>query len=298
MNILITGGTGFIGSGLRKLFLREGHYLRIITRRPAKHGSEQSKNQKFISWDANLPESMQWANAVINLAGENIFGQRWSSEVKQKIYSSRIDSTNKLVAAIKNTDVPPEVMISGSAVGYYGDRGTKVLDEEASAGNDFLAKVCADWERAAQPVKESGVRLVLSRTGVVLQKGRGMLKQILRPFNLFAGGPIGRGSQYVPWVHHYDLCRAYAFLLNDSEAKGAFNICAPDPVTMDYFAQVLGEAMNRPSKLKVPEWVLKIALGEAATPALESIRAHPEHLLQLNFDFKYNYLKEALAEIV
>lgn len=298
MNILITGGTGFIGSGLCRLLLRESHYLRIITRSPEKHSSEQSKNQQFISWDDNLSESMHWADAVINLAGEPIFGQRWTDEVKQKIYSSRVDSTNKLVEAINNSNNPPEVMISGSAVGYYGENGSRILDENASAGNDFLANVCVDWENAAQPVKENGVRLVISRTGIVLQKGGGMLKQMLPPFKLYAGGPIGSGSQYVPWIHRHDLCRGYAFLLKNETAKGAFNLSAPDPVRMDYFAQILGEAMNRPSKLKVPEWILKLALGEAAGPALESIRAYPDHLLQLGFDFKYNYLKEALAEII
>lgn len=298
MNIIITGGTGFIGSKLCKLLLREGHFLKIITRNPEKHGNEQSKNQEFISWNDDLAGAMHWADGVINLAGETIFGKRWNEEVKQRIHSSRIENTTRLVKAIQAADQQPSVMISGSAVGYYAENGSKVLDENNQPGDDFLAKVCADWEHAAKPVEACGVRLIISRTGIVLQKNGGMLQQMLPAFRLFAGGPIGRGSQYVPWIHIHDLCRAYSYLLNDETASGIFNICAPDAVTMDYFAQVLGDAMNRPARLRVPEWVLKAALGEAAKPALDSIRAYPTHLLDAGFDFKYNYLREALADIL
>ncbi len=298
MKVLVTGGTGFIGRGLCSMLLREGHYLKIITRNPAGHRDEQSKNQQFISWEAGLSEAMEWADAVINLAGENIFSQRWTDEVKQKIYSSRIESTERLAEAIRSAENPPEVMISGSAVGYYGGRGIKVIDENEPAGNDFLAKVCIDWEEAAKPVEECGVRLIISRTGIVLEKGGGVLKKMLPAFRFFAGGPVGRGTQFVPWIHRYDLCQTFIFFLENKSTEGPYNICSPDPVTMEELAKSLGDVLNRPSFLRVPEWALKTALGEAAKPALESLRAQPARLEQSEFEFRYIYLTEALSDIV
>lgn len=298
MNILITGGTGFIGNSLQTILLREEHYLKIITRNPTSHEDEQSKNLNFISYGSDWKQPVEWADGVINLAGASIFGQRWTDEVKEQIYSSRIDTTNKLAEAIQKADQPPDVMISGSAVDYYGDRKIKNISEDEPAGSDFLANVCQDWEKAAAPVKKHGVRLVLSRTGIALGKGGGVLKQMLPPFKFFLGGPVGHGTQYLPWIHRYDLCRAFLFLLNNEEVSGPVNICAPHAVTMDEFAQQLGEVLNRPAFFRVPEWVIKLVLGEAAQPVVESIRAHPKKLIETDFDFKFHYLREALAEIL
>ncbi len=297
MNILITGGTGFIGAELCPMLLKEGHYLKIITRHPQKHRDEQAKNQQFIDWDADLVESMEWADAVINLVGENIFGQRWTGEVKDRIYSSRVDNTKKLVEAIAETGEPPEVMISGSAVGYYAGRGTDILDEKEPPGSEFLSKVCIDWEEAAIPAKKHGVRLVISRTGIVLEKGGGVLQQMQPPFKYYVGGPIGSGDQFVPWIHRCDLCRAFHFFLND-ESSGVFNVAAPNPVTMKELANALGEMMNRPSFMRVPEFVLKLGLGEAANPILDSLRIQPKGLQQADFEFKFSYIKEALSDIL
>ncbi len=169
MNIFITGGTGFIGSYLRTMLLQEGHFLTIVTRSPAKYESEKAKNQRFISWDDDFVREMNRADGVINLAGASIFGQRWTEEVKDRIYESRIESTRQIVDAIKKADAPPKVLVSGSAAGYYGDRGEEVLDESAPAGDDFLAQVCVDWEKEARKVEETGVRLVTPRIGIVLQ---------------------------------------------------------------------------------------------------------------------------------
>ncbi len=298
MNILITGGTGFIGSGLCPFLLRRGHYLKVVTRSPEKHRDEQAENKQFISLNTDLTGPVEWAGAVINLAGENIFGQRWSEEVKQEIYSSRIEVTKSLVESIINSDNPPEVMISGSAVGYYGDRGSNRVNENNTSGSDFLAGVCADWEKAAGPAQDAGVRLVISRTGIVLEKGGGVLKQMLPAFKFFAGGPIGSGEQFIPWIHRYELCRAFNFFLKNEDVKGPFNVCAPNPVTMNEFTQSLAEVLNRPALLRVPEWTLRMALGEAADPVLESIRAQPEALRQTEFQFKYRFLREALSEIL
>lgn len=241
---------------------------------------------------------MEWTDAVINLAGASIFGQRWTKDVKEKIYSSRIDTTVRLVEAAKKAKQTPDVMISGSAVGYYGNRGNKMINEDDPPGNDFLAKVCLDWEKAAEPIKNYGVRLVISRTGIVLEKGGGVLKQMLPAFKFFVGGPVGNGTQYIPWIHRYDLCKAFLFLLENKNCQGPFNVCAPHAVTMNYFAQSLADVLNRPDFFRVPEWVLNIVLGEAAQPVTGSIRARPKRLEEINFNFKHEYPQEALAEII
>ncbi len=321
MNILITGGTGFIGSELCPFLLKKGHYVKIITRSPEKHRDEEAENQQFISLDSDFTEPMEWADAVINLAGENIFGQRWSDEVKQEIYSSRIEITKSLVQAIEKAGEPPEVMISGSAVGYYGNRGPDIITEDTTAKNepvvastrptsnpeagrgnttenDFLAKVCVDWERAAKPVEKEGVRLVISRTGIVLEKEGGVLKQMLPVFKYFMGGAIGSGNQFISWIHRRDLCRAFNFFLSNKKTQGAFNASAPNPVTMDEFAKSLANVLNRPSFFRVPEWALKMALSEAADPVLESLRVQPARLLQSDFEFKYSFLRDALSDIL
>lgn len=298
MNILITGGTGFIGDRLRSMLLRKEHYLKIITRNPSLYEDAQSKNLSFISYGSNWEKPIEWADAIINLAGASIFGQRWTDNVKEKIYSSRINTTKKIVQAVQKVEQQPEVMISGSAVGYYGDRKIKMLNENEPAGNDFLANVCKEWEKAAAPVKDHGVRLVLTRTGIVLGKEGGILKQMLPAFKLFLGGPVGHGTQYLPWIHRYDFCRGLLFILNNKNISGPVNICAPNAVTMNEFAQSLGKVLNRPAFLRVPEWALNIALGEAAKPVVESIRAHPQKLKEANFNFEYHYLQEALAEIL
>jgi uncharacterized protein (TIGR01777 family) len=298
MNILLTGGTGFIGSELCPMLLRDGHYLNILTRNPEKHGEQQAKNLKFISWNTPLIAVMEWADAVINLAGESIFGRRWNEQVKKKIYHSRIDNTKKLVDAIKEADYPPQVMISGSAAGYYGGAGVHVLREEDPPGDDFLANVCVVWEKAAAPAQDAGVRLVLARLGIVLEKEGGMLQQLLPFFRFFVGGPIGRGTQFVPWIHRRDLCRSFIYLLENEQLEGPFNVNAPNPVTMEELAEAIGDVMNRPSVLRVPEFVLKKVLGDAAEPALASLRMQPEHLLESGFELRFNDIREALSDIL
>lgn len=298
MNILITGGTGFIGSELCPMLLQQGHYLNIITRSPKRHASEQAKNQQFISWEADLVSAMNKADAVINLVGENIFGQRWTDEVKKRIYNSRIENTNKLIEAIKQAEDRPEVMISASAAGYYGGRGTDVLDEHEPVGDGFLAKVCVDWEKAAWQVKETGVRLVIPRIGIVLEKGGGALQKMLPPFKFFVGGPIGRGTQFVPWIHRHDLCRGLLFAMEDKGFSGVYNLNAPNPVTMETLAEAIGNTLNRPSALRVPEFVLNTVMGEAAQPILESLRLEPANLKSAGFEFHFPHVHEALSDVL
>lgn len=298
MNILLTGGTGFIGSHLRTMLLRDGHLLTIVTRSPEKYEDESAQNQRFISWDADFNSEMEQADAVINLVGETIFGQRWDNEVKQKIYSSRVDNTLKLVSAINEADAPPSVMISASGVDYYGNEGDRVIDESYGPGDDFLSRVCVDWEKAAKQVSDAGVRVAVPRFGIALETGGGALQQMVPPFRLFVGGPVGPGDQYFSWIHMQDLCRGIIYALEDEQFVGSYNLCAPNPVTMQVFADTLGDILNRPSVFRVPEFVLRIVLGEAADPIVSSHRCHPARLEQNGFEFRYKYVLEALSDIL
>jgi uncharacterized protein (TIGR01777 family) len=298
MNILITGGTGFIGDELRTLLLKEGHNLVIITRSPEKYEGESAKNLRFISWDDDLAAEMGDLDAVINLAGENLFGQRWTDEVKQRIMDSRVQTTKKLVDAIREANKKPEVFVSASASGIYGNRGDEVLDESAEIADDFLAEVCMAWEAESQKATDLGVRVVNPRIGIVLEKGGGALEKMIPPFQFLVGGPIGSGNQYMSWVHRTDLCKALIFPLVNNELNGAYNVCSPNPATMNEFADTLGDVMNRPSLFRVPRFALDIILGEAAKPVTDSIRMQPKKLQVTGFEFHYEELEEALAEII
>lgn len=298
MNILITGGTGFIGEELRMLLLKRGHNLVIVTRNPAKYENESAKNQQFVSWDDDLSVHMNEVDAVINLAGESLFGQRWTDSVKKRIMNSRVESTRTLVEAMRSAENRPAVFISASASGVYGDQGDKILDESASEGDDFLANVCKNWEAESQKAEELGVRVANPRIGIVLEEGGGALEKMLTPFRFFVGGPVGSGDQYMSWIHRSDLCRALIFPIEHEEISGAYNVCAPNPATMSEFAETLGNVMNRPSIFKVPEFALKIALGESAKPVTDSIRMQPKKLQVYGFEFQFEELEEALADII
>ena len=298
MNILITGGTGFIGEELRTILLKQGHNLVIVTRSPKNYEDESAKNQRFIGWDEDLVQEMEEVDGVINLAGENLFGQRWTETVKKRIMDSRVQSTKKLVEAMQKADNKPEVLISASASGIYGNRGEDILDEDEAHGNDFLAEVCEAWEAESQKASEFGVRVVNPRIGIVLEKGGGALGKMIPPFQFLVGGPIGSGNQYMSWIHRTDLCNALIFPLTNDEITGPYNVCSPNPVTMNEFADTLGNVMNRPSLFRVPEFALDIVLGEAAKPVTDSIRMQPKKLQLADFGFHFEELEEALADIL
>ncbi|MTI89017.1 MAG: TIGR01777 family protein [Balneolaceae bacterium] len=298
MNILITGGTGFIGDELRTILLKDRHSLIIVTRNPQKYKDEAAKNQEFISWDDDLTEAMENTDAVINLAGESIFGQRWTEEVKDRIMSSRVESTRKLVDAMREANEKPKVFVSASASGIYGDNADEVLDEDSETANDFLADVCKRWESESLKATEFGVRVVNPRIGIVLEKGGGALEKMIPPFSFFVGGPVGHGKQYMSWVHRTDLCNALIYPIDHEQLEGPYNVSAPNPATMNEFAAVLGNVMNRPSMFRVPAFVLEMVYGEAAKPIMDSIRMQPKRLQISGFDFRYEELEEALADIV
>jgi uncharacterized protein (TIGR01777 family) len=295
--VLITGGTGFIGRYLSEDLIREGHYITIVSRSPARYKDEDAKNQKFISW-ADVPAVMENMDVVINLAGEYLFGKRWTASVKKKICDSRIESTRKLVDAMRASAHKPELFISVSGADYYKDAGSDVITESAEAGSSFLSKVCIDWEAEADLAASLGIRVVIPRLGIVLEKNGGVVEKMRLPFALFAGGPIGSGSQYLPWIHMDDLCRALIFPMENKSLQGAYNACSPGPVTMDEFSKAMGRVMNRPSFFRVPGFVLKTVLGEAADPVLGSHRMQPMVLLESGFEFEYDDVEIALADIL
>lgn len=297
MNIFLTGATGFIGTYLRMLLLQKGYLLTIVTRNPEKYESESAQNQRFISWNDDLTAEMENTDAVINMSGASIFGRRWTDKMKQNIYSSRIKSTSRIVEAISAAKSRPSVMISASAAGYYGSRGDMILEESDEAGDDFLARVCVGWEAAARKVTATGVRLAIPRFGIVLERDGGALQQMIPAFKFFVGGAVGSGEQYFPWIHMQDLCRGINFAIENKELEGAFNLNAPNPVTMKQFAEALGDHLNRPSMFKVPDVALKLILGEAAQPITNSLRLRPKKIQQQGFEFRFPHLDGALSDI-
>jgi len=298
MNYLITGGTGFIGSTLRAKLIQEGQFVTVITRNPSKYREEQAKNQKFVSWDSDLAAVMEKTDVVINLAGENLFRIWWTESVKQELRDSRLDSTRALVEAMEKTKNRPELFVSASGISYYGDRGDELLDESSTAGDDFLAKLCQDWESEARKAEALDIRTAIPRISPALQDGGGMVSKMKLPFLFFAGGPVGSGQQYVPWIHMHDLCRAIQYPVEEKDFEGPYNACSPNPVTMNELADVMGNVLNRPSFFRVPEFFLKTALGEASTPVISSLNTQPKKLQVSGFEFEFADLEEALADVL
>ena len=305
MKIILTGATGFVGHQLVPYLHQAGHQLTLLVRDPAKTDRlfppSAFPNLTAIAYKAT--ESGAWQDqidgqeAVINLAGEPI-SERWTPPYKQAILTSRKVGTEKLVEAIAKAKDKPQVMISGSAIGYYGTSETKTFSETSNPGHDFLAEVCQAWETAAQPVQDLGVRLVIFRIGIVLGANGGALGKMLPPFKLFAGGPLGSGEQWFSWIDRVDLVRLIDFALTETRFQGTYNATAPEPVRMNDFCQTLGQALGRPSWLPVPDLALELLLGEAAKLVLEGQQVLPQKIATTSFDFQYPTLAASLKQIL
>ncbi len=295
MNILLTGATGFIGHALVPRLLQEGHSISVWTR-------DVQRARRILPDPVHALEALdEWPegqalNAVINLAGAPIVDQRWTAARKAVLRRSRIDLTQMLVRWIDRRTLQPEVMLSGSAIGYYGMQcGDERLIESDSAGDDFAARLCDDWERAAQPIAQRGTRLVHLRTGLVLGPGGGVLARMLPAFRLGLGGPIARGRQAFSWIALADYLEAVVFLLNDSKAQGPYNLTAPKAVSQAEFARALGRQLRRPACLPMPAFALRLILGEEAAQLLIMGQCvYPQRLLDAGFVFRYPQLDEAL----
>jgi len=295
MRLVIAGGTGFIGSALCARLRANNHSLTILTR--GREPKAASESEKWVTWEplsGKIPlEAIDGADGIINLAGEPIAGKRWTASQKEKIRSSRIMTTRALVNAAANAKVKPKFLLNGSAVGYYGPRGDETITEEANPGNDFLSQVCAEWEQEAKKAESLGLRVALMRTGIVLGKG-GALAKMVPPFKFFAGGPLGSGQQWMPWIHLEDEFGLILFLIDRADAVGPFNATAPNPVTMKEFCSTLGRVLGRPSWAPVPGFALRILLGEMAEMLLTGQRVLPARAQKLGYKFRYANLFEAL----
>lgn len=303
MRIAITGGSGFIGRRLVARLLEQGDQVLVLTRRleQARRILGESPNLKLLPYDPHQPQA--WAAAlegyegIVNLAGEPLASSRWTETKKKEIRRSRVETTQALVQALASLNQKPQVMISSSAVGYYGSHPAgEPLTETDPPAQDFLAEVCQAWEAAARPVEELGIRLAILRTGIVLGPDGGALGQMLAPFQFFIGGTIGSGKQWLSWIHREDWVSLVCFLLE--QGSGVFNATAPNPVQMEEFCRTLGQVLGRPSWLPVPELALELLLGEAAQVVLTGQKVIPQAALQMGFTFQYPQLKEALRQIL
>ena len=296
MRIVLAGATGFLGGLLRER-LGTTHELVLLTRQP--RGTDGVTE---VTWHpdgtaGSWAHAIDGADAVVNLAGEPLVGHRWSSARKAALVASRIEPTRSLVAAIDQSSARPRVLISASAVGYYGPHGDEVLTEDTPAGHDFLASLCVEWENAALAAEALGTRVVTIRTGLVLSEKGGALKPMLLPFRLGLGGPIGSGAQYWPWIHADDWSGIVEFLLDQPTVSGAVNLTALTPVTNAAFAKALGGVLSRPAILPAPRFALRALMGEVADAVLLSgQRAEPRRAIALGYRFAYEDLESALRQ--
>jgi hypothetical protein len=301
MRIVITGGSGLIGSALAREMGGAGHEVVVLSRDPSRVKS-LPPNARAVHWDGKTPGD--WAKlldadtAIVHLAGDGVASGRWTDEKKRRIRASRVESGQAVLAAIRQAKTLPRVLLQGSAVGYYGDCGDEVVDESHPPGDDFLARVCVEWEASTAAVSALGVRRPVLRTGIVLSDEGGALPRMAFPFRLLAGGPLGNGRQWVPWIHVADEVGAIRFLIERDDADGPFNLTAPAPLTNRDFSRALGRALSRPSFAPAPGFALRFLLGEMADALLHGQCAVPKRLLDLGYVFRYAAAAGALGELL
>ena len=293
--MVIAGGAGFLGRKLRGRLAADGHQVQILSRR-------SSSSPDAITWNPDgspgaLPQQLEGADAVVNLAGEPIARWPWTAARKDAIRTSRVLATRTIARAIALCARPPKVFVSASGIGYYGPHGDDAVTEATPAGSDFLATVCVEWEQEARAAASPATRVCVIRTGLVLSADGGALPMMRRPFQLGVGGPLGSGRQYMPWIHVDDWTQLAMWLITTAGAAGAFNGSAPEPVTNREFAHTLGRVLRRPAVLPAPAFAMRLVLGEMADMLLTGQRALPVHAEQLGFRFSYRALEPALRAL-
>lgn len=310
VRVVVSGGTGFVGRAVVHALMARGASPVVLTRgkpRFLDHACGEcgvGSKAELATWTPEEPGEWQkvvdGADAVINLAGANVGEGRWTPERMDAIRSSRVRSTTLLAEAMAAAKSKPKVFVSASACGYYGTAtGDKVLTEDDPPGDDFLASVCKEWEAAAQAARDAGIRVVHPRIGIVLGRGGGVLGKMLPFFRAFVGGPVGDGEQYLPWVHMRDVVHAFEAMLDRDDLSGPYNLSAPEPVTMNDFAGTLGEVLRRPSMFRVPEFAVRLAMGDAASEVvLTGPRAIPKRLVDAGYAFVFPELASALADLL
>ncbi|MFZ3152935.1 TIGR01777 family oxidoreductase [Pseudomonas sp.] len=297
MHILLTGGTGLIGRALCRYWLQQGHQLTVWSRRPEQVAALCGDAVRGIGRLEELAEEP--LDAVVNLAGAPIADRPWTRKRKALLWASRIGLTEQLLAWLQSREHRPQVLLSGSAVGWYGDGGERELHEDSSpVSEDFAAQLCGAWEETAQRAEELGIRVVLLRTGLVLAADGGLLKRLLLPFKLGLGGPLGNGRQWMPWIHLADQIALIDFLLQQEQASGPYNACAPTPERNRAFSQALGRELHRPAFMPAPAFALRVLLGELSVLLLGGQRALPTRLQAAGFSFRFTHLDVALADLL
>lgn len=304
MRVIVTGGTGLIGKELVRELSTHGHSVVVLTRSP--ENRQVPGDAELVNWDAESSagwgEWVEESEAIVNLAGENIAGKglipdRWTPDKKSRILNSRLKAGEAVKEAVESAEDKPRVLIQASAIGYYGTSEEEVT-EDAPPGGDFLGETARKWEGITRPLEEMGVRRAVIRTGIVLSSRGGVLPRLRLPYKLFLGGPLGTGGQWYSWIHVVDEVRAIRFLLENEEAEGPFNLVAPNPKRNEEFVKELGRVMGRPSYLRVPGFVFRTLLGEAAKLVLEGQKVRPERLEELGFQFDYPTLGKALEDLL
>lgn len=301
MRILITGGSGLIGRALASDLSFDGHEVIVLSRSPEKKMGVIPGVQS-VKWDGVSADGwFQFANgsdAIVNLAGANIASGRWTALRKRELVKSRLDAGRAVTQAIELVNRKPCVIVQASAVGYYGPSGEELLTEESPEGEGFLAQLAAKWEQSTKDVERLGVRRVVIRTGVVLSTKGGALPKMMAPFRYFAGGTLGNGRQWVPWIHIKDEVRAIRFLIEKETIQGPFNLTSPNPITNREFARIIGLQLRRPSFMAIPAFLLKSMLGEMAAVVLDGQRVFPSRLVEAGFTFSYPEADIALNNLL
>lgn len=296
--ILITGGSGFIGSRLIPVLLSQGNDVTVLTRSPDKTAVHFEHTVKTINQLDEIKDNDVF-DAVINLAGQGITDKRWTQTIKNQLLDSRIITTNNLINYFKRARKKPDVFISGSAIGYYGIKHEIAINEQAEGDDSFSSQLCQQWEQSAQRAEKLGIRSCYLRTGIVLGKNGGALSKMLPAFRLGLGGPMGNGKQCMSWVHIDDLVGIILFAINDENINGPINGTSPNPVTNKVFSKILGKVLNRPSFITMPGFVLKVMLGQMADELLLSGQnVIPEKMLNAGYEFQYTDLEDALTNLL
>jgi len=299
VNVLIAGGTGFLGSRIVPVLEQGGANVTILTRKQT--NPVDAHGRRYVCWDGRSIDALEKeicsAELVVNLSGASIGAGRWTAKRKRILRESRILTTHAIVDAISRNSPRPSVFLNMSAVGFYGECGENPVTEGHPPGNDFLAVLCREWEEAAMRAAAFGVRVLIPRMAVVVATGGGVLPRFLLPYRMYLGGALGPGTQWFPWVHIDDAVEAILFALRTVTIEGAFNVVSPGRVTMMEFATSLGQALHRPHFFRVPAWMLSLALGEMAQIILVSQKVLPQVLQRHGFQFQYSPLQSAFAEV-
>jgi uncharacterized protein len=306
MRVIISGGTGMLGRKLSHALMGAGHEV-IVLSRSSRPAMSTLNNVKIVQWDGSSGAGWQDLiienTAIVNFAGENLKGksfipQRWTRKRKEILVNSRLLAGRAILDAIQTAPVKPDLLIQSSAVGYYGTHTHEPVDEDSLPGEDFLARLCADWENSTANIDTNKTRRVILRTGVVLAQSEGIFPLVTLPFKLFAGGRLGSGKQPFPWIHLDDVIAAILFLMEHKETHGAYNLTAPQPTTYAELAHAISQTIHRPNWIHVPEIVLKAALGEVATLVIDGQQAIPKKLIDSGFQFTFPSIESALQDLL